>query len=200
MKRIALFVFALMLVLSSCEKKKEKKFKAVKIPAGVSATFARKLPHPFFAEKQYLAELYWKTWSLLEKHVKQGTPQNGFVARYLDEGFNENIYQWDTCFMTTFAMYGEGLFPAMESLDNFYGKQHEDGWMCRVYRESDGEPAALPTAEEPMINPTINGSNRIAAAKAPLAVFFIIPRWEAAWIIRRARELKKAAGLISLPR
>jgi len=155
MKRIALFVFALILVLSSCEKKKEKKFKAVKIPAGVSATFARKLPHPFFAEKQYLAELYWKTWSLLEKHVKQGTPQNGFVARYLDEGFNENIYQWDTCFMTTFAMYGKGLFPAMESLDNFYGKQREDGWMCRVYRESNGEPAALPTAEEPMINPPL---------------------------------------------
>lgn len=155
MKRIALVAFAIALVLSSCEKKKEKEFKAVKIPAGVSATFVQKLPHPFFAEKQYLADLYWKTWSLLEKHVKQGTPQNGFVARYLDEGFDENIYQWDTCFMIAFAMYGEGLFPAIESLDNFYGKQREDGWMCRVYREKDGEPAALPTVEEPMINPPL---------------------------------------------
>ncbi len=150
-KMIPLFILFLLII--SCEKKKE--MKALKIPPGVSATHYRNLPRPVLTEHAHLTEIYWKAWDLLEKHIRHGTPQNGFAESYLDEGFNELIYQWDTCFMAMFAIYGEGLFPAMASLDNFYRRQRADGWICRVYRESDGQPAELPSADEPMINPPL---------------------------------------------
>ncbi len=153
MKKIIVLIL-LFAVIFSCEKK-EKKLGELKIPAGVSAEHYQNLPHPFFTEHQYLTEIYWKSWELLKTHVRHGNAQNGFVESYLDEGFDDQIYQWDACFMTLFAMYGKALFPAMETLDNFYRQQREDGWICRVYRESDGKPAALPAADEPMINPPL---------------------------------------------
>jgi glycogen debranching enzyme len=143
----------LSLILISCEKKE--KTGMVKIPPGLPAGFATELPRPFFAQQQYLSDLYWKSWNLLQDHVHSGKVQNGFVDKYLDEGFNEYIYQWDTCFMAMFAMYGFEAFPAMASLDNFYRKQRQDGWICRVYRESDGTAVEQPSRDEPMINPPL---------------------------------------------
>jgi glycogen debranching enzyme len=125
------------------------------IPEGSPAFFVTDIPQPYFAEHQKFSELYWAAWNLLYQNVSSGTPQNGFVPRYLDEGFNELIYQWDTCFMAMFAMYGGGQIPAMESLDNFYRLQRSDGWICRVYRESDGSAVQEPSREEPMINPPL---------------------------------------------
>ncbi|GAB4378025.1 MAG: trehalase family glycosidase [Calditrichia bacterium] len=155
MKKYWILCTALLLFILYCEKKEEVEMMEVRIPPGVSAHFVQNLPHPFFENHQHLEDLYWITWRLLEEKIAMGTPQNGFVERYLDEGFNELIYQWDTCFMAAFAMYGRNIFPAMESLDNFYRNQRPDGWICRVYRESDGQPAELPTAGEPMINPPL---------------------------------------------
>lgn len=88
-------------------------------------------------------------------HVQKGTDHNGFTGSYMDEAFNELIYQWDTSFMTAFAVYARPSFPAMQSLDNFYRKQREDGYIQRVYWESDGTMASNPTPEEPMVNPPL---------------------------------------------
>lgn len=37
-----------------------------------------------------------------------------------------------------FAKYGHKSFPFIKTLDNFYAKQHLDGFICREIRESDG--------------------------------------------------------------
>lgn len=95
-------------------------------------------------------------WRIAWNKIQHGTPGNGFSPRYMDEAFNELIYQWDTCFMALFAVYApQDAFPGMASLDNFYGKQRDDGYIQRVYWERDGKPAKEPTAEEPMINPPL---------------------------------------------
>jgi hypothetical protein len=73
----------------------------------------------------------------------------------MDEGFNELIYQWDSCFMTAFAVYAREVFPVMASLDNFYDKQREDGYIQRVYWEKDGSLVNAPTSDEPMVNPPL---------------------------------------------
>ena len=83
-------------------------------------------------------ELYNKAWQIAQPKVQSGTAQNGFVAQYMDRGFNPNIFQWDTCFMTMFGKYSNGEFPSIVSLENFYLKQHSDGYICREIRESDG--------------------------------------------------------------
>ena len=77
------------------------------------------LPEPVYDAEPSLKELYYKTWELVYKHVKDipGMPQNP----YMDEGFCETqIWIWDTCFMSLFCKYAPDVFPGVESLHNFY--------------------------------------------------------------------------------
>jgi hypothetical protein len=113
------------------------------------------LPKPILTDHPQWANLYYVAWEMAWDKIGFGTPQNGFVESYMDEGFNELIYQWDLCFITSFGIYGRNLFPAMPSLDNFYLKQREDGYIQRVYWETNGQPAHEPTKEEPMTNPPL---------------------------------------------
>ena len=113
------------------------------------------VPRPILTDNPKLVELYYAAWEMAWAKITNGTAENGFVDRYMDEGFNDLIYQWDTCFMAAFGMYGRPVFPAMASLDNFYRKQRQDGYIQRVYWESTGKPAADPTVEEPLVNPPL---------------------------------------------
>lgn len=113
------------------------------------------LPRPILPAHPEWVALYDRAWELAWAHIDSGTAVNGFAPRYLDEGFNELIYQWDTCFMAAFAVYGHPWFPAMEGLDNFYSRQREDGYIQRVYRETDGGLVHEPTSSEPMVNPPL---------------------------------------------
>ncbi|MDX9719644.1 MAG: carbohydrate-binding module family 20 domain-containing protein [Myxococcota bacterium] len=117
----------------------------------------RGVPEPVLAENPEWVELYHDAWDLARSHIAAGTPQNGFAHHYLDEAFSEQVFQWDSCFMTLFARYGADAFPAMEALDNFYGAQREDGFICRVVDEDDGEPCTPTEPSEPMINPPLFG-------------------------------------------
>lgn len=113
------------------------------------------VPEPVLENDSMLVELYYAAWEMAWNKITRGTGQNGFVNFYMDEGFNEQIYQWDTNFMAAFGMYASNLFPAIQSLDNFYNNQREDGYIQRVYNESTGSEVGKPTAEEPMINPPL---------------------------------------------
>lgn len=113
------------------------------------------LPRPVLEENPEWTDLYYAAWNMAWPKIASGTEENGFVKLYMDEGFNELIYQWDTCFMTALGVYGRDVFPAMPSLDNFYRKQREDGYIQRVYWETTGLIAHPPSAAEPMINPPL---------------------------------------------
>ncbi len=114
-----------------------------------------KLPEPVLDSEPDLIDIYYAAWRMAWNKIKQGTKENGFAPYYMDEGFNELIYQWDTCFITAFAMYGLNVFPVMASLDNFYSRQRSDGYIQRVYWETTGKMANEPTADEPMVNPPL---------------------------------------------
>jgi glycogen debranching enzyme len=148
-----IFSLLIFVILAGCIT--EEQIGTLSIPEGSPAFFQSDIPQPYFSKHQHLEDLYWVAWNILYKKVSYGTTENSFEAEYLDEGFNELIYQWDTCFMALFAVYGGDNFAAMASLDNFYKKQETDGWISRVYRESDGLPVEQPTIEEPMINPPL---------------------------------------------
>lgn len=113
------------------------------------------VPEPVLESDSMLVELYYAAWEMAWSKITRGTEQNGFVNFYMDEGFNEQIYQWDTNFMAAFAMYASNLFPAIQSLDNFYNNQRDDGYIQRVYNESNGSEVTEPTTDEPMINPPL---------------------------------------------
>ena len=89
------------------------------------------LPRPILETNPGWLEMYWKCWELAWQHLREPQPGSGLVSNYLDAAFNGNIFQWDTIFMVMFARYGHRAFPAIQSLDNFYARQHTNGFICR---------------------------------------------------------------------
>ncbi len=96
------------------------------------------LPQPILDGDPGWIDMYWTCWEIAFRGFKQPPPGSPLVSNWLDEAFSENIFQWDTIFMLMFARYGHDVFPAIESLDNFYALQFESGFIGREFRESDG--------------------------------------------------------------
>jgi len=94
------------------------------------------LPAPVLEGQPDWVAMYWKCWELAFDHLRQPDPDSPFVSNYVDEAFNNNIFQWDTIFMVMFWRYAHAVFPAAQSFDNFYCRQHSDGFICREIWES----------------------------------------------------------------
>lgn len=112
------------------------------------------LPAPVLDADKGWIDMYWKAWELAFLHFKKPESGSPFVSNYLDEAFSPNIFQWDTIFMIMFSRYGHYVFPAIESLDNFYCRQHENGYICREIKESNGEDFIFVSGEN-TVNPPI---------------------------------------------
>jgi hypothetical protein len=96
------------------------------------------LPSPRWDGHDEAIACYWKVWELGFGNILQPTSENGFVANYIDTAFNKCTFMWDSAFIVTFARYGNAAFNFQRTLDNFYAKQHEDGFICREIAEWDG--------------------------------------------------------------
>jgi hypothetical protein len=107
-------------------------------PLPVFATTRDKLPAPIFDEDPNYVKCYWKAWELAFRNFHEPAPGSGFVSPFIDAAFNQNIFLWDTCFMTMFCNYAHPYVPGICSLDNFYAKQHEDGEICREIDRTTG--------------------------------------------------------------
>lgn len=99
---------------------------------------ARKiLPAPYWDGHQDEVDMYWHAWQIAVGNIRQPQEGSGFVSPYLDVAYNGNIFMWDDSFMMLFARYGHRFFPFQGTLDNFYARQHQDGFICREIR-ADG--------------------------------------------------------------
>jgi len=97
------------------------------------------LPQPFWADHISTINCYWRAWELAFSNLKQPTPENGFITNYCDTAFNGNLFMWDSAFVTGYGGYGRRAFNFQGTLDNFYRKQHQDGFICREIAEIDGQ-------------------------------------------------------------
>lgn len=107
----------------------------------VLPTFAEvrdKLPNPIIDGRPELAAMYWKCWNLAFKNLLQPPAGSPLVSNFFDAAFNGNIFQWDTIFMMMFARYAHSQFPAIQSLDNFYCRQHTSGFIAREITRQSG--------------------------------------------------------------
>lgn len=95
------------------------------------------LPNPVWVGHEKEIEMYWKAWEIAIGNIRSPQPGSGFVSSYLDTAYNGNIFMWDSSFMLMFARYGTRFFPFQRTLDNFYAKQHPDGFICREIK-ADG--------------------------------------------------------------
>ncbi len=116
----------------------EKRYQPTPLPDYIEGS--HRLPRPILDGDPGWVDMYWRCWEIAFRGLKQPAPDSPLVSNWLDEAFSEHIFQWDTLFMMMFARYGHDVFPAIESLDNFYALQRESGYICREYRESDGRP------------------------------------------------------------
>jgi len=116
-----------------------------------------RLPRPVLEDDPGWVTMYWKCWELAFDHLRQPEAGSPFVSNYVDEAFNENIFQWDTIFMVMFWCYAHHIFPAAQSFDNFYCRQHDDGFICREIWETGpkaGEDHHLKTSPQ-AVNPPL---------------------------------------------
>lgn len=96
------------------------------------------LPSPVCDENPEWVELYWKAWEIAFSNLKQPPAGSPLVSNWVDEGLSPQIFQWDTHFMVMFGRYASHIFPFIESHDNFYARQHDNGMICRILNEADG--------------------------------------------------------------
>ena len=81
-------------------------------------------PKPIFDEQPELVDFYYKAWELAWSHIlhREDMPQKD----YMDEAMIPNqIWIWDTCFMSLFSRYAFNQVPGIESLNNFYKMLYE---------------------------------------------------------------------------
>lgn len=115
-----------------------------------------RLPKPILEENAEWIAMYWKCWEIAFQHFKKPSEGSPFISNIMDEAFNENIFQWDMIFMVMFARYGHDIFPAVNSLDNFYCRQHTSGYICREISEKDGSDFVY-EGRKNTINPPLFG-------------------------------------------
>ena len=97
------------------------------------------LPNPIWAGHEKEIEMYWRAWEIAVGNIRQPLKGSGFVSPYLDTAYNGNIFMWDSSFMMMFARYGFRFFPFQKTLDNFYAKQHPDGFICREIKRDGAD-------------------------------------------------------------
>lgn len=118
----------------------ENEYRVAKPETIVPGTFEEAkaiLPAPIWAGHEKELEMYWRAWQIAIGNIRAPQPGSGFVSSYLDTAYNGNIFMWDSSFMLMFARYGTRFFPFQRTLDNFYAKQHPDGFICREIK-ADG--------------------------------------------------------------
>ena len=100
-------------------------------PLPAFSALREQLPSPIYDANPLWVQVYWKAWELASKNFYEPPPASGFVSSFIDAAFNQNVFLWDSCFMTMFCNYGYPLVPGISTLDNLYAKQHADGEICR---------------------------------------------------------------------
>ncbi len=109
-------------------------------PLPTYADAADKLPKPIWDGHDDLLRCYDKTWQIAFRNLRKANPEAGFVSNFIDTAFNGYLFMWDSSFIVMFGKYASRIFNFQGTLDNFYARQHRDGFICReLCEEAAGE-------------------------------------------------------------
>lgn len=96
------------------------------------------LPRPYWDGHQDSIDAWNRAWEIGIGNLRSPAEGSGFIAPFIDPAFNGHIFLWDSVFMLLFGAYGERAFPFKRTMDNFYARQHPDGFICREIDEATG--------------------------------------------------------------
>ena len=102
------------------------------------AEYKDRLPQPFWVGHEDVIDCYYKAWEIAFSNLRQPKKDTGFVSPFIDTAFNGCTFMWDSAFMLMFGKYADRIFRFQGTLDNFYAKQHRDGFICREIEEDTG--------------------------------------------------------------
>ncbi|MCP4363052.1 MAG: glycoside hydrolase [Chloroflexi bacterium] len=117
------------------------------------------LPEPILPQHEAWVALYWRAWELAWTSLRHPAPGSRLVANYIATAKETPLTMWDAVFMTQFGLYGRRAFNFMGTLNNFYARQHEDGFICRVIDMQTGHDLHHP------FDPDGTGPNLLALAE-----------------------------------
>lgn len=95
------------------------------------------LPEPFWENHEDAVRCYHKAWQIAFSNLRQPVPGSGMVSNFIDTAFNGFLFMWDSSFIVMFGKYASRFFNFQGTLDNFYSKQHRDGFICRELAETE---------------------------------------------------------------
>ncbi|MCA9968910.1 MAG: hypothetical protein KC425_01785 [Anaerolineales bacterium] len=103
-----------------------------------------RLPEPVLADKPAWVEMYWRAWELVWANLRRPRPDTGLVASHVNGSPENHLFMWDAAFEVQYGVYGRRIFPFVTTLDNFYARQHPDGYMCREMSWETGQELYAP--------------------------------------------------------
>lgn len=112
-------------------------------PLPVFDEVRKKLPNPNISAKPEWNDCYWYSAKVLFRNTHKPEEGSGYVSNFVDAAFNDDIFLWDTCFMTLFCNLFHNYIPGICSLDNFYCKQFDDGEIPREMVRATGKDFLL---------------------------------------------------------
>lgn len=115
----------------------KKSWDGAELPAWNEAL--ERLPDPVYDAWPAAVAAYWKGWELAVRAMRSPAPGSRLVSNYMYFDFHNNLFAHDSSMMTMFGRFGHRVFPAIETLDNFYANQHETGEICREIDQVTGE-------------------------------------------------------------
>ena len=117
------------------------------------------LPEPILPQRPHWVEMYWRAWEIAWSNLHQPRTRSGFVSNYISNGSDDYVSMWDSASVIQFGLYGRRAFDFTGSLDNFYARQHDDGFICRLIHSEDGSDFHTP------FDPNSTGPNVMAWAE-----------------------------------
>lgn len=141
---------------------KRNKFRQQSFEGGAILPFAEaraRLPEPVLPDKPEWVEMYWRAWEIAWGNLRRPKPGSGLIAAYVNTADAPSLSLWEATFVTQFGIYGRRAFDFRAMLDNFYARQHDDGFICRQIDRETGQDAYCP------FDPNSTGPNILAWAE-----------------------------------
>ena len=98
----------------------------------------KQLPQPILADHPEWVDLYYRAWEIAASHIRVGKGGRAYMDAAWDPA-RDFQWVWDTCFMTLYCRYAPEQYPGIQSLDNFYDLQRDDGYISMTYDMTTGE-------------------------------------------------------------
>ena len=168
-------------------------------PAQSSVSNKKEFPKIHFYDQDFV-DIYDQTWAWSNESWRKGTARSKLSPRFFNAPDTDSIVQFEAIFSTFFLVYSNRIFPAGAQLDNFYGKQEENGAIRGEYSLKDGKPVPIRDNPEGVQPPLFawaeyNIYHKIGNKKRIREVIPILERYYN-WL---ERTFKDETGLYAVP-